>query len=42
MFTGIVAALGTVTQIENGANSSKLTIESKGFFVDIKLGDSIQ
>jgi riboflavin synthase len=41
MFTGIVAALGTVTQIENGANSSKLTIESKGFFVDIKLGDSI-
>lgn len=41
MFTGIVSALGTVTNIENGANSSKLTIESKGFFVDIKLGDSI-
>ena len=41
MFTGIVSALGTVTNIENGANSSKLTIESKGFFTDIKLGDSI-
>ena len=41
MFTGIVAALGKVIQIENGANSSKLTIESKDFFRDIKLGDSI-
>jgi riboflavin synthase len=41
MFTGIVSALGTVTNIENGANSSKLTIESKSFFTDIKLGDSI-
>jgi riboflavin synthase len=41
MFTGIVSALGTVTNIENCANSSKLTIESKGFFTDIKLGDSI-
>jgi riboflavin synthase len=41
MFTGIVAALGKVIQIENGANSSKLTIESKDFFRDINLGDSI-
>jgi riboflavin synthase len=41
MFTGIIAALGSVTKIENGVNSSRLTIESKGFFNDIKSGDSI-
>ncbi len=41
MFTGIIAALGSVTKIEIGANSSRLTIESKGFFNDIKSGDSI-
>jgi len=41
MFTGIVEALGTVTKIVNGADSAQLTIESPGFFTDIKLGDSI-
>ncbi len=41
MFTGIIAALGSITKIETGANSSRLTIESKGFFNDIKSGDSI-
>jgi riboflavin synthase len=41
MFTGIVAALGQVTNIENGPDSAKLTIQSPGFFSDIKLGDSI-
>ena len=41
MFTGIVEELGTVTNIENGPDSAKLTIEAKGFFSDIKLGDSI-
>ena len=41
MFTGIVAALGKVTKIVNGTDSAQLTIESPGFFTDIKLGDSI-
>ena len=41
MFTGIIAAIGTVTKIENGQASAKLTIGFKGFFGDIKLGDSI-
>jgi len=41
MFTGIVAALGQVIKIENGPDSAKLTIQSPGFFGDIKLGDSI-
>lgn len=41
MFTGIVEALGKVTKIVNGADSAQLTIESPGFFSDIKLGHSI-
>ena len=41
MFTGIVEALGKITKIVNGADSAQLTIESPGFFSDIKLGDSI-
>ena len=41
MFTGIVEALGKVKKIVNGADSAQLTIESPGFFSDIKLGDSI-
>ena len=41
MFTGIVQALGTVTKIVNGPDSAQLTIDSPGFFSDIKLGDSI-
>ena len=41
MFTGIVQALGTVTKIVNGSDSAQLTIDSPGFFSDIKLGDSI-
>ena len=41
MFTGIVEALGKVTNIVNGPDSAQLTIESAGFFSDIKLGDSI-
>ena len=41
MFTGIVAALGKVTNIENGSESARVTIKSQGFFSDIKLGDSI-
>ena len=41
MFTGIVAALGQVINIENGPDSARLTIQSPGFFSDIKLGDSI-
>ena len=41
MFTGIVEELGTVTKIENGPDSAKLTISANDFFADIKLGDSI-
>ena len=41
MFTGIVEAMGKVTNIVNGPDSAQLTIESAGFFSDIKLGDSI-
>jgi riboflavin synthase len=41
MFTGIVQALGTVTKIVSGPESAQLTIDSPGFFSDIKLGDSI-
>ena len=41
MFTGIVEAMGTVTKIVTGPDSAELTIESKGFFSDIKTGDSI-
>ena len=41
MFTGIVEALGTVTTVINGTDSAQLTILSKGFFSDIKTGDSI-
>ena len=41
MFTGIVEALGKVTNIVNGPDSAQLTIESASFFSDIKLGDSI-
>ena len=41
MFTGIVEAMGTVTKIVAGPDSAELTIESKGFFSDIKTGDSI-
>jgi riboflavin synthase len=41
MFTGIVEAMGKVTNIVHGPDSAQLTIESKSFFSDIKLGDSI-
>jgi riboflavin synthase len=41
MFTGIVEAMGKVTNIVTGPDSAQLTIESKGFFSDIKLGDSV-
>lgn len=41
MFTGIVEALGRVSKIVTGSDSAQLTIESPGYFSDIKLGDSI-
>jgi riboflavin synthase len=41
MFTGIVEAMGTVTNIVNGPDSAQLTIASADFFSDIKLGDSV-
>jgi len=41
MFTGIVEALGTVIKVETGPESAQITVQSPGFFSDIKLGDSI-
>ena len=41
MFTGIVQAQGQVTKYEAGSDSAQITINSPGFFADIKTGDSI-
>ncbi|MFM1757449.1 MAG: hypothetical protein RL193_26 [Actinomycetota bacterium] len=41
MFTGIVEALGTVIKVVTGPDSAQITLQSPGFFSDIKLGDSI-
>jgi riboflavin synthase len=41
MFTGIVEALGTVIKVVTGPDSAQITVQSPGFFSDIKLGDSI-
>ena len=41
MFTGIVEAMGTISTVIQGPDSVQLTILSKGFFSDIKTGDSI-
>lgn len=41
MFTGIVEEIGTIKKVEKGAKSSKLTIEGKKIFEDLKLGDSV-
>lgn len=41
MFTGIIEGLGQITDIKNGPDSAQLTINSAGFFSDIKVGDSI-
>lgn len=41
MFTGIVEEIGTITAIQRGASSCKLTIQAKIIFLDLKLGDSV-
>lgn len=41
MFTGIVEEMGKVIRVEKGAKSSRLTIQGKKIFSDLKLGDSV-
>lgn len=41
MFTGIVEEKGKVKAIRKGTSSSRLTIEGKIIFSDLKLGDSV-
>ena len=41
MFTGIIEELGTITAVEKGAKSARLTIKAEMIFGDMKLGDSI-
>jgi len=41
MFTGIIEEKGTIQGISRGAKSSKLTIQGKVIFGDLKLGDSV-
>ncbi|MPM15053.1 Riboflavin synthase [bioreactor metagenome] len=41
MFTGIIEEIGTITAVQKGAKSVRLTIKADVIFDDMKLGDSI-
>ena len=41
MFTGIIEEIGKVKTINKGVKSTKVMIEAKGIFDDLKLGDSV-
>ena len=41
MFTGIIEEIGTITAVQKGAKSARLTIKADMIFEDMKLGDSI-
>lgn len=41
MFTGIIEEMGTVTKVEHGAKSSRITIRADKIFDDLKTGDSV-
>ncbi len=41
MFTGIIEEIGTVVNIERGIKSSRITIQGKKIFDDLKTGDSV-
>lgn len=41
IFTGIVEELGTVSKIEKGARSLKITVKASKVLEDVKIGDSI-
>lgn len=41
MFTGIIEEIGTVVNIERGVKSSRITIQGKKIFDDLKTGDSV-
>lgn len=41
MFTGLVEEMGTISKVQHGAKSAKLTIKAKVVLDKIKLGDSI-
>lgn len=41
MFTGLVQAVGTLTEIARGEDSAILKFEAEDFLIDVKQGDSI-
>ena len=41
MFTGIIEEIGTVVNLERGVKSSRITIQGKKIFDDLKTGDSV-
>lgn len=41
MFTGIIEEIGTIQSISRGVKSSRLTIEARKIFGDLKYGDSV-
>lgn len=41
MFTGIISAIGTVSNIQGKNGGKELTILARGFFKETKLGDSV-
>ena len=41
MFTGIIEEVGTIRSIQNGSNSSTLTIQGNIIFDDLHVGDSV-
>jgi riboflavin synthase len=41
MFTGLVSELGSITAIDNGADSAVFKINAPGLISEIKLGDSV-
>lgn len=41
MFTGIIEEVGTITAVQRGVKSSRLTIAGARIFEDLQLGDSV-
>lgn len=41
MFTGIIEEIGTIKWVNNGNNSSRLTVEGNKIFDQIQIGDSV-
>ena len=41
MFTGIISSLGQIDSIVEQSGGCEITVSSKDFFVETKLGDSV-